>query len=547
MVPSPSESLGMEHQDATLAQERVHREMDRRVLWKLDLHVLPPLTLLWLANFIDRTNVGNAKIAGLTTDLHLYGTQFNIALAVFYAPYILVELPSNWILKRAKPSRWLPIIVAVWGMVTTLSGVVQDYSGLIAIRFFLGFCEGGLLPGIILYLSTIYKRHELQTRVGIFYASASLSGAFGGLLATGIEKMDGIGGLAGWRWIFILEGLITILFAVIAAVFLPADIGSAKFFTEEERDFALNRFREENNIAASAPLSEPAQRINVAGAQLEKVDEVQVETLTTHSIAQSVNQEDEQFEWLEVVRGIKEPQVWMSALSYLGIIISLYSFSLFLPTIVAGLGYSGGQAQLTLYLHMSLLQSLQSWSQSQAIASAYAVHSFYCSFPLQLPVRDRPHCSLISRFSASPIGYILAIVAKNNTQRYAAVFLIASGIYPCGPCILSILPNNTAGHYKKATAVALQLAVANTGGFVATFVYTNSQAPKYIRGHTITVSFLAMAWVAMFANVMYCALENRARAAGRRQGNLIAYQELWDTGKTRAPIGDRHPEFRFTL
>ncbi|KZT72471.1 hypothetical protein DAEQUDRAFT_663851, partial [Daedalea quercina L-15889] len=112
---------------------------------------------------------------------------------------------------------------------------------------------------------------------------------------------------------------------------------------------------------------------------------------------------------------------------------------------------------------------------------------------------------------------------------------------------LSILPNNTAGHYKKSTTVALQLAIANTGGFVATFVYTSSQAPKYIQGHTITVSFLAMAWITMLANVLYCVLENRARASGRRQGNLIAYQELWDSGKTRAPIGDRHPDFRFTV
>ncbi|EPT03670.1 hypothetical protein FOMPIDRAFT_1115826 [Fomitopsis schrenkii] len=526
MKPSNLDATGTEKHEVAV---RELKDLTRRTLWKLDVHVLPPLALLWLANFIDRTNVGNAKIAGLTSDLHLKGTQFNTALAVFYAPYILVELPSNWVLKRAKPSRWLPIIVAMWGMVTTLSGFVQNYAGLIAIRCVLGLCEGGLLPGIVLYLSTLYKRHELQTRVGIFYASASLSGAFGGLLATAIEKMDGVGNLAGWRWIFILEGLITIVFAGIAWGFLPADLGSAKFFSEEERQFALGRFRKENEFITTAQMSEAAQPIRAATLEQDKADEIQVETSTTRSAVQAVYQEDEKFEWGEAIRGFKDPQVWMTSLTYLGIIVSLYSFSLFLPTIVAGLGYSGGQAQLHTvppYVPAVVL----------TVVVALASDRFRVRGPfilLCLPV--------------AIAGYVIAIVAKNDTQRYAAVFLIAAGVYPCGPCILSILPNNTAGHYKKSTAIALQLALSNTGGFIATFVYTTDQAPKYIRGHTIVVSFLAMAWVTMFANVTYCMLENRARAAGRRQGNLIEYQELWDAGKTRAPIGDRHPEFRFTL
>ncbi|EEB92258.1 hypothetical protein MPER_09262 [Moniliophthora perniciosa FA553] len=122
---------------------------------------------------------------------------------------------------------------------------------------------------------------------------------------------------------------------------------------------------------------------------------------------------------------------------------------------------------------------------------------------------------------------------------------------------VSILPNNSGGHFKKATTTALQLAVANCGGFVATFAYTQGmiaqldirahQAPKYIKGHSIALGFLCLAWVLIAANVLYCAWENKARAEGRRQNNLMEYQELYESGKTRAPIGDRHPDFRFTL
>lgn len=194
----------------------------------------------------------------------------------------------------------------------------------------------GRLP-ILDDCDSIWTLH--RTRVGIFYASASLSGAFGGaslprlhyqpttarlagLLATAIEKMDGIGGLSGWRWIFILEGLITIIFAVIAWGFLPADLGSARFFIEEEREFArqcpfriavsgpgfilyvlVSRFRKENEVTTAAQVSEASRPINDANTGSDKAEEIQVETLTTRSIVQAVHQEDEKFEWGEVIRG----------------------------------------------------------------------------------------------------------------------------------------------------------------------------------------------------------------------------------------------------
>lgn len=497
--------------------------LTKRVLWKLDTHVLPALALLWLANFIDRSNIGNARIAGLEKDTHLHGNQYNTALAIFFISYIIVELPSNWVLKKVKPSRWLPLIVAVWGVVTTMTGVVHSFSGLLAIRFFLGLCEGGLLPGIVLYLSTLYRPHELQQRVGVFYASASLSGAFGGLLASAILKMDGVGNLAGWRWIFILEGIATILIALFSWATMPADLASAKFFTEEERAFALWRFREAHAVVTGAPLSEPAQMIN---ADPEKEGEVQIEVQPPHYV---VHQEDEKFEWREVVRGALDVQVWLTAFAYMGIIVSLYSYSLFIPTIVAGLGFTGEEAQL---------HTVPPYVPAVVFTVVVAVASD------KLKMRG-PFMLLFLPIAA--IGYILAIVAKTNLQRYVAVHLIATGIYPCGPCILSILPNNCAGHYKKATAVALQLAIANCGGFVATFVYTSDQAPEYKTGHSIVLAFVVAAWVFVALNVAYCFWENKARADGRRDGQLEKYQELWDSGKTRAPIGDRAPSFRFTL
>ncbi|KAF9495674.1 MFS general substrate transporter [Pleurotus eryngii] len=492
-------------------QESDHKALTKRILWKLDCRILPPLALLWLANFVDRSNIGNARIAGLERDLELHGNQFNTMLAVFYASYIIVELPSNWVIQRVGANRWIPLLVCLWGVVTTLTGLVQNFGGLVAIRMCLGLCEGGLLPGMILYLSTIYKRHELQLRVGIFYASASLSGAFGGLLATAITRMEGVGGLSGWRWIFILEGIATVILSIVSAVFLPANLESAKFLTEEERTFATRRFRlDESMISADA--------IPVERNTHEKEDTTQTPESSPKEVF--ATRRVEEFEWRET---------WCTGLAYFGLVVSLYSYSLFLPTIVAGLGYSGGQAQL---------HTVPPYVPAVVLTVIVAIMSD--------KLKWRGPFILIC-LPLAIIGYIVAITAQTNTGRYAAVFLMATGVYPSAPCILSILPNNSSGHYKKATTTALQLAIANTGGFVATFSYTSDQAPKYIRGHSISLGFLILAWLLVAVNVSYCMWENKARREGRRQCNIEAYETLWQAGKTKAPIGDRHPEFRFTL
>ncbi|KAF8624727.1 hypothetical protein AX17_007058 [Amanita inopinata Kibby_2008] len=523
-----------------------HQELTKRILWKLDCHILPPIAILWLANFLDRSNIGNARISGLERDTHLHGNQFNVVLAVFYVTYILVEIPSNIILKKFKANRWIAFLVIVWGIVTTLTGLVHNYAGLLVARLALGLCEGGVLPAMVLYLSTMYKRHELQLRIGVFYASVSLSGAFGGLLATAITKMDGVGGLAGWRWIFILEGLATVVIALLAGFVLPSDLASAKFFTEEERAFAIWRFNDDFAPAAnsmvssrtavysgSASVSSTVDAISGAQAFKEKDKESRVETSslnsgTQFSMTESVI-EEEQFEWREVRRGFLDVQTWLTGLAFFGLLVSLYSYSFFLPTLVTGLGYKGARAQL---------HTVPPYVPAVVLTVGVAL------FSDRLKMRG-PFILLCLPLTI--IGYIIAIAAKTVTARYVAVFFIAAGVYPAGPCMLSIMANNSSGHYKKATATGLQTTLANMSGFLATFLYTRDEAPKYIRGHSIALAFVIFSWVMVGANVAYCVWENKARREGRRDKNIEKYRALWEAGKTRARIGDRHPSFLFTL
>jgi len=178
---------------------------EKKILRKMDLRLIPMLALLYLLSFLDRGNIGNAKIQGLDTDLHLAGSRYNWCLTIFFFSYAAFEVPSNLLLKKLRPSIWLPTIMVAWGTVMTLMGLVQGYKGLLAARFFLGVTEAGLFPGVAYYITMWYCRHEAQFRQALFFSAASIAGAFSGLLAFGIAHMDGVAGLAGWRWyVFVL-------------------------------------------------------------------------------------------------------------------------------------------------------------------------------------------------------------------------------------------------------------------------------------------------------------------------------------------------------
>jgi MFS family permease len=119
----------------------------------------------------------------------------------------MFEVPSNLVLKKFKPSRFLAGIALSWGIISTLTGLCQNFAGLVVCRLLLGAVESGLFPGITIYLTFFYTRRELGLRIGYVLVAAALAGAFGGLLAFSVGKMDGVAGYSGWRWIFILEGL----------------------------------------------------------------------------------------------------------------------------------------------------------------------------------------------------------------------------------------------------------------------------------------------------------------------------------------------------
>ncbi|GLA36677.1 hypothetical protein AnigIFM63309_003000 [Aspergillus niger] len=229
---------------------------ERKLLRKMDLRLMPMLTLLYLFSFLDRGNIGNARIEGMEEDLHLGGTQYNWALTVFFFTYTVFELPSNLILQKVRPSIWIPSLMVAWGTVMTLMGIVTNYNGLLIARIFLGATEAGIYPGVAYYITMWYSRHEAQFRQALCFSAASIAGAFSGLLAFAIGKMNGVGGYSGWRWIFIIEGLATVVVAVMSYFLLYDYPDTASFLTRDERAWILRRlslqFSNNGNVVPEA-------------------------------------------------------------------------------------------------------------------------------------------------------------------------------------------------------------------------------------------------------------------------------------------------------
>lgn len=140
----------------------------------------------------------------MTKDLNLTGNDYNVALLSFFVTYIIFEVPSNLIIKRARPSIYLSSIMSLWGIATMAQGLVKNLRSLIALRLLIGIFEAGLFPGCLYLISSWYRRYELQWRFNLFFSASILAGGFGGLLAYAIAHMAGVGGYNGWSWIFIL-------------------------------------------------------------------------------------------------------------------------------------------------------------------------------------------------------------------------------------------------------------------------------------------------------------------------------------------------------
>ncbi|KAM7205404.1 high-affinity nicotinic acid transporter [Naviculisporaceae sp. PSN 640] len=463
----------------------------KRLLRKLDYHIIPFMSLIYLLCFLDRTNIGNARLDSLEQDLHLEGLQYNDCLAILFPFYIAAEIPSNVVLKLVRPSIWLTFIMVCWSASMIGQGFVKSYSGLMATRVFLGIFEGGLFPGVNYYITQWYKRDECGFRMAMFFSAATLAGAFGGILARGIAEMSGVGGLSAWSWIFILEGLLSIVvsFGAYWAIYdYPA---TARFLTTFERTEVVRRLRDDTGHLS--------------------------------------NEYNSKYVW----QALKDWKIYIHCLICMAGFCPIYSFSLFLPTIIKGMGYTANNAQLMSvppYVCACFFTVTASW-----LADRYKKRGVF----------------LLGSQLVAIVGFGMLAGSGKASVQYAGTVLAAIGIYPQIPLGLAWNSGNIGGSLKRGTGIAMQVMGGNCGGIIASYVYLTKDGPRFIKGHSILIGFVGMAFFLTLFMMVWCQRENARRDA-------IALAQGPDGDKTQEGLTDEEkrlegeladdvPWFRYTV
>ncbi|EXJ81271.1 hypothetical protein A1O3_07561 [Capronia epimyces CBS 606.96] len=429
---------------------------ERRLITKIDLRVIPVLSVLYLLAFLDRTNVANAAIFGLTKDLGLTATQYSTALTIFFVPYVVFEIPSNIILKRLKPHVWLSICMFGFGLVTVCQGLVQGYGGIITTRFFLGLFEAGMFPGCFYLIGMWYTRHEAQKRYTFFFASTTLAGAFGGLLASAIGKMNGMRGYLGWRWVFILEGCLTCVVSLVCFFIIPDFVEDAKWLTEPEREYIKQRLRNDQGKSA-------------------------IERRITFK---------------DVLNCFKDYKIFLAGFMYFGLIVPAYSYAYFAPTIIKSYGYGNIGTQL---------HSVPPW------AAAFGFSMLVAAFSDRLRHRFLfaiiPICVAIAGFA------ILMTVHHDHNTEYGALFLVTSGCYSAMPIIVCWYSMNLGGHHRRSVGTAWQVGFGNIGGIIASYSFEAGDAKTFFhKGYSICLGFICLSAVSCILYFFACISQNRSRA-----------------------------------
>ncbi|KAH7306084.1 MFS transporter-like protein [Rhexocercosporidium sp. MPI-PUGE-AT-0058] len=431
---------------------RVDKELERRVIRKLDRHLIPLVFVLYLLAYLDRSNIGNAKIAGMTKSLgNLSSPQYTWFLTIFYISYILFE-PLGLMWKVVSPHKWAAFTVMGWAICGTLQGATFNWSGMMAVRFFLGIFEASFAPGIPYLLSFFYLRHELGLRCGIFLGAAPLATCFAGALAYGITS-GGPKGIDSWRLIFLVEGLPGVVAAVSAWFLMPDSPETAGFLNAEE--------------IATAKARAVRQVGSAQGTRL-------------HSI-----------NWHDVWLTMCDVKPWVNGLMYFSCNVSFSSLPVFLPTILTEMGFTRVNAQglsAPPYFLAFLVLISTCYIADKTSQRGYTI-------------------MLLSLTGAT--GYIMLASSSSVAVRYIGVYLAAAGIFPSIGNILPWVLNNQGSDTRRGVGIAIINVVGQCGPLLGTRLYPSNEGPYYRKGMWVCAAFMLLNGFLALCLRLICVWENK--------------------------------------
>ncbi|KAI8655200.1 MFS domain-containing protein [Fusarium keratoplasticum] len=392
-------------------------EEQRSIIRRIDRRLVVTVGAMYCVSLMDRTNMSAANIAGMSVELNLIGFRYNICNLVFFIPYILFQPPSTILIRKIGPRIHLALITMCWGAVMIGMGFVKKFPQLAALRAVLGVFEAGFFPSCVYLLSTWYTRYEVGKRYSAFYLLGCVASAFSGILAYGLMQLNGREGLTGWRWIFIIEGVLTVALGI-AGYWLLVDFPDSKrktwsFLGQRERDWVVSRIHRDRG-----------------------------------------DTEVPAFELGKFLGGAKDWKVWAYALIFFDTTTITYALAYTLPIILVGnMGFSVGEAQC-------LVAPPYAFAGIVMFATAWVGDKYHIRGPI-----------IIFNMILCLIGLPIMGWATNPNVRYFGVFLVTAGANSNIPASMSFQANNIRGQWKRALCSATLVGFGGVGGIAGSLVF----------------------------------------------------------------------------
>ncbi|KAI1751488.1 major facilitator superfamily domain-containing protein [Xylaria castorea] len=457
------EKIERAHLAVSDEEDELTEREGQKIIHRIDRRLLVTIGFMYCVSLIDRTNISAAAIAGLAQDLVLTGNRYSIVTLAFFPTYIIFQPTATVLVRKIGPRIHISVITIAWGVIMLGMGFVKNFGQLTALRVVIGILEAGFFPSAVYLLSTWYTRYELGRRYGLFYLIGSVTSAFSGILAFGIIHLEGAGGLRGWRWIFIIEGIFTVLLGF-AGYWLLVDFPESnrkswKFLSMKERAWVVRRVNSDRGDV-EAP----------------------------------------KFKLSEYLRAGLDWRLWAYGLIFFGSTTMSYALAFFLPIIL----------NENLHYDVGTSQALVAPPYAFAGIFMYAVGWLGDKYRMRGPI-------IIINMIVSLIGLPLLGWHPDPKIRYLGSFLLVAGANSNVPATLAYQATNIRGQWKRAIGSAIMVGFGGIGGITGSLVFRSQDNPEYRPGlwACIAVSLLNIIIVGICTIAFY--FDNKKADRGEKE------------------------------
>ncbi|KAI1615228.1 retrograde regulation protein 2 [Exophiala viscosa] len=453
--PSPKEA-----EIATAAETVFDANVRKRALRKVDFWLVGFYSTVYIFRVIDSSNYSNAAIinledgTGIKKELHLNAAKWAWTLSIFSYSYLIFEPTNTLLLKAFRPSRWMFVLIFMWGVCACSVAAVKSFQGMMCVRFAIGAAEAGFYPAVIYHMAFWYLPRELPWRIALFYSVGQVSSALSGLLAYAISFMDGLGHLAGWRWLFLLEGLPALILAVVALLGLPDYPETAKMLKEDERAFLVER------LASTTPKGKKGL-----------------------------------WDWASLKVVLLDPSLYTFTFYWLAHGIGGFGISYALPTVIYDLGFTTtAKSQL-----MNIPPYVSCFILLNSLG--YMLHRKWI----------RPWTTAVSIEGTTIICYIILITVHSPVVKYLALIVAVSCAGSAYPVIWPERVRALEGTVAAGIGIGWTNAMAQFGGIVGPHVYSTVFGPSYRVSYVICLCFLIVAITSILLSWLFVWRKDRRR------------------------------------